>query len=373
MKKEVYEAVSILIGMTIGAGVLGIPYVISKSGFLIGFLFIILIGLAIMTINLFFGEIVLRTKGDHQLTGYAERYLGKFGKIIISITMTLGIYGALIAYLIVGSESLSAIFTGPVIYYLIGYFILMALIVLFGFKTIVKSEFIISGMMIFVVLIICLVGFTKIDFSNLKSVNVSYLFYPYGIILFAYLGLAAVPEMKEELVKNKKDLKKAIMIGALIPMVVYLLFAFVVVGVTGKNTTEIATLGLSNIFGWQIVLFGNLFALFAVSTGFLALGLALKEMYNYDYKLNKYVSWALVCFIPFIFLLLFRNVNFRDIINVSGVLTGGIEGIIVILMFYRAKKYGDRKPEYSLNKNYLIGALIMLMFILGIIFGLNLF
>ncbi|MBL7148361.1 MAG: amino acid permease, partial [Nanoarchaeota archaeon] len=286
MKRGVYEAIATLVGTIIGAGVLGIPYVISKSGFLIGIFHIVVIGLAVLMVNLFLGEVVLRTKGDHQLTGYAEKYLGKFGKILISLTMMFGIYGALIAYLIGGSESLSAIFSGPVFYYFIGYFVVMSGLVFIGLKAIKKSEFILSGLILFIVLIISLVGFTKINFNNLVSVNFSYFFYPYGVMMFAFLGMAAIPEMKEELANNKKRLKKAIIIGSLIPLIVYILFAFIVVGVTGENTSKIATLGLSNVFGWQIVLFGNLFALFAVSTGFLALGLALKGMYNYDYKLN---------------------------------------------------------------------------------------
>lgn len=372
MKKEVYEAIAILVGTTIGAGVLGIPYVVAKSGFLIGLINLIVIGLAILMINLFLGEIVLRTNGDHQLTGYAERYFGKAGKILISFTMTLGIYGALIAYLIVGSKSLGAIFGGNTFYYFIGYFIVMSIFVFVGLRAIEKSEFLMSGFVVFIVLVISLIGFTKLDFNNLTSFDFSYLFYPYGVILFAFLGMAAIPEMKEELANNKKELKKAIIIGSLIPLIVYVLFALVVVGVTGLETNQIATIGLSSVFGWQVVLFGNLFALFAVSTGFLTLGLALKEMYNYDYKLNKNLSWLIVCFLPFIFLLVFRDIsNFRDILNVTGILAGGIEGVVVTLMFFKAKKLGDRKPEYSLNKNYLIGTLIILMFILGIIFGLS--
>jgi len=373
MKKEVYEAISLLIGTTIGAGVLGIPYVISKSGFLIGLLYILVIGLAIITINLFYGEIVLRTNGNHQLTGYAERYFGKTGRLLASFCMIFGIYGALIAYLIVAGQSLSAIFSGPSMVWMVLFFVLISALVYSGFKAIVKSEFIISGLMIFVVLMISIIGLGKIDFNNLNTVDVSYFFYPYGVILFAFLGMAAIPPMKEELVKHKKDLKKAIILGGLIPLVIYIFFSFVTVGVTGGKTSEIATLGLSNVFGWQVALFGNLFALFAVSTGFLALSLALKEMYNYDYKINNLISWMLVCFIPFIFLLIFRDLDFRDIINVAGVLTGGIEGVLITSMFFKAKKHGDKEPEYNIKKSYIIGGLLILLFILGIIFGLGMF
>ena len=44
MKKEGLEAVCIIIGTVIGAGVLGIPYVIAKAGFLIGLIELVIIG-----------------------------------------------------------------------------------------------------------------------------------------------------------------------------------------------------------------------------------------------------------------------------------------------------------------------------------------
>ncbi len=36
MKKKLFQAIATLTGTVIGAGFLGIPYVMSKSGFLIG-------------------------------------------------------------------------------------------------------------------------------------------------------------------------------------------------------------------------------------------------------------------------------------------------------------------------------------------------
>ena len=177
MKKGVYEAIATLIGTMIGAGVLGIPYVVAKSGFLIGLLHIIIVGLVILLVNLFLGEIVLRTKGDHQLTGYGEKYLGKFGKIMMTLIMVFGLYGVLVAYLIGGSESLAAIFGGNVFYYFIGYFIVMSALIFIGLSAVKKSELYMSGVILFIVLTISVIGFTKLDVSNLRHVNFSYIFY----------------------------------------------------------------------------------------------------------------------------------------------------------------------------------------------------
>ena len=89
MDKNVPRAIAMLCGTVIGAGVLGIPYVIAQAGFLVGLLSILVLGLAVLFLNLFIGEIVLRTPGNHQLPGYAEKYLGKWGKRVFMFSMFL--------------------------------------------------------------------------------------------------------------------------------------------------------------------------------------------------------------------------------------------------------------------------------------------
>jgi len=73
-------AATTLIGTIVGAGLLAIPYVISQTGFLIGFIITVLLGLSFLFLNLITGEIVLRTKEQHQITGYTGKYLGPWGK-----------------------------------------------------------------------------------------------------------------------------------------------------------------------------------------------------------------------------------------------------------------------------------------------------
>jgi hypothetical protein len=41
--------------------------------------------------------------------------------------------------------------------------------------------------------------------------------------------------------------------------------------------------------------------------------------------------------------------GFTVLIGIVGTLMGAIEGIVIIILFCRAKKRGDRTPEYSLN------------------------
>jgi tyrosine-specific transport protein len=368
MKKEVYKAIAVLVGTIIGAGVLGIPFAISRAGFLTGLAAIVLLGLVVLIINLSVGEIVLRTKGKHQLTGYAEKYLGKKGKLLMTLSMVFGITGALLAYIVGVGEALSVIFGVDPFWFSIGFFIIGISLIYYGIKSVSASELFLSSTVISLILVISVVAFFsgKMDFGNLTEFSLSKLFIPYGVILFAFIGAAAVPEMSEVLAQNKKEMKNAIIIGSLIPLFLYALFSFAIVGVFGDNVTEVATVGLGVEFGFLIVILANLFAVFAMTTSFLALGLALKEVYNYDYKLNPFTSWALACFVPVI-LFLFGFKSFVRILGTTGIFAGGIEGALIVFMLWVAKKKSERKPEYTINVSKLLGVALITVFALGII------
>src|SRR3990167_2840612 len=109
LDKKFFSTAFTLSGTTIGAGILGLPYVFSKSGFFAGLFWLLLLGLIMVYINLALGETTLRTKERHQLAGYAEKYLGKSGKKIMLFAMLFGIYSALLAYLLGEGDSLSQI------------------------------------------------------------------------------------------------------------------------------------------------------------------------------------------------------------------------------------------------------------------------
>jgi amino acid permease len=369
--KHYLHAIATLIGTIIGAGVLGIPYVVAQAGFLSSLVTIIVLGIIVMFVFLYVGEIVLRTKGNHQMTGYCEKYLGKTGKVIMAVSMIIGIYGALIAYFIGESYTLSSIFGGNPFYYNIGFFILVSTIIYFGLKAVENSELVLSSIVLLIIFILVVLSFKHVNLNNLNHFSMSKMFLPYGVILFSYLGFVAVPEMKEELKGNLKSLKKAIIFGSLIPIVAYLLFSFVVVGVVGLDyfnsinpNERIATIALGNLLGQSMFLFGNLFAVFAMLTSFLTLALALKEMYIFDYKINKNVAWALTCIIPFVIGLL-NVTDFIQIIAMTGVVAGGIDGILIVLMTMKAKKMGDRKPEYTIKMNWPIASFFILIFVSG--------
>ncbi len=370
MIKKAWEAIATLVGTIIGAGILGIPYVVAKAGFWTGIANILFLGFVVLIMYLYLGEVVLRTKGNHQLTGYAERYLGKWGKSLMAFSMIFGIYGAMIAYILGEGQAFSAIFGGNPWIYSIAFFIIASFIVYRGLKLVAKAELWMLFGIIGVSILVALFSAKFINPLNFTSFSILKFFVPYGVILFAFIGAAAIPEMEQYLVRNEKLLKKCILIGISIPIVVYFVFAIAIVGVTGASTTEIATIGLGKVVGEHMVLLGNIFAIVTMATSFLALGLALKQMYNYDYNINKHLSWILTVSIPFL-IALTGFATFIKAIGIAGVVAGGIEGALIVFMVWQAKKLGDRKPEYKMKINFLISVLLILLFVFGAIYYIN--
>jgi amino acid transporter len=235
-------------------------------------------------------------------------------------------------------------------------------------KAVKKAELFLNIFVLLILGLIIAVCFFNFDSSNLvsKPLSIANLFIPYGVILFAFVGASAIPEMEMEVKQNKKLLKKAIIIGTLIPFVFYLLFMISVVGVTGISTTEIATIGLGHKLGEIMILIGNILPLFTMSTSFFILGLALKWMFHYDYNIPNFLAWIMTCSIP-LALFIFGARSFISVIGLTGAIAGGMEGILLVLIARAAKKKGKIRPNYKVPLPLILAIILIALFILGIV------
>lgn len=364
------EALATFLGVTIAAGTFAIPYAVSKSGIVIGIAEIIILAFLISILYLYLGEVVLRTEGKHQISGYAEKYLGKTGKFIAILTMVFGICGAMSAYLIGAGKAIGTLLNIPSFQAGFLFWVGIGLIIGIGLTAIEKSEIITNGikLVLFILFIVLILNLRKIDFNNYFTIEIKNMFVPYGIILFAFLAIPIIPEMKEELERNTKELKRAIIYGGIITAIAYVIFTLVLVGIGGKNTSPIAIEGMES-FGYSVFLVGNLFFILALAGSFLAIGLSLKELFIYDLKFNPFVAWIFTISIPFLSFIL-KLSDFISILVFVGAIIGGITGILIILMHQKAKKLGTRKPEYEIKETLILNLALMVIFILGIVYYL---
>lgn len=360
-----FAALCVLIGTIIGAGVLGLPYVVMKAGFAIGVFHIIFLAIIMTIMMLYLGEIALRTRTTHQLPGYAEKYLGKRGKTWMFIALAFGIYAAIIAYLIGEGQSLSFLFFDTGAYQLqmgILFWVVLSALTLLGIKALEKGEMV--GMVFVFVMIVSISVFfaNKINTANLMEIYPSNFFVPFGVALFAFLGFAAIPEMERILGKNKKPTKNIIITAHIIVALIYILFAAIVVGYRGDLTPEIATIALGKPF---IVL-----GMITMFTSYLALSIALIDSIRFDYHQSRTKAWLYTTIIPivaFIILSLTGSAAFTKVLGIGGVLSGGIAAIMILFMVRKAKRKGASKATYSMPYSDWIAWPLIIIFLVGAI------
>lgn len=368
--KTFIYALSVFLGTIIGVGFFALPYITVKVGLWTIIFYFLFLGSIVVFLQLLFTEVVMRTKDMRRLPGYALLYLGKWGERIASTTTVFGLGGALLAYLIIGGEFLrsllSPVFGGNVLTYTLLYFTAGAVLIYFGIKSVAKIEFFAVILFVAILLIIFTQGFNLIEIENLFNFDPAYIFLPYGVILFSFWGMALIPEVKEMMLGREKELKKIIPLAVFIAAIIYLFFIFIVAGISGNNVSKDAISGLRGFLDNWIIGLALLFGLLTTFTSFITIGLTLKKVFWYDFKLPKNLAWLLACFGPLALFFL----GLKDFITVIGLVGGvmlGIDGIIIILMHFRAKTEGEKAPAWRLSLPRPLAYFLILILILGII------
>ncbi len=345
--KSIY-ALAMFVGTVIGVGIFGLPYVASKVGFAIMALFLLLMsGLAIV-IHLFFAELAAKTKGLHRLPGYAEIYFGAGAKRATLIVQLLDLFGALLAYLIIGGQFLAYLFDGSVILYTFIFLLLGALLIWRDQKSIGTVELILLIIFLAVVLFFSFVGFGHIEPRHLSTVDWRYLFVPYGVVVFSLWGTSIIPEVKEMLDGNMVKLRNVLIGGILICTLVYLLFTLVVLGISGSRTTADAISGLKGELGDWVLKIGYLFGILTTFTSFITLGLTVKKLFWYDYGVPKRIAWFVAVTVP-VLMFVSGLKDFITVIGLTGAVMLGLEGVLITLIYLKIKKKEAIK-NYTLLK-----------------------
>lgn len=372
-KNYVYP-ISTLSGSIIGVGFLSLPYIALKAGIWVTLFYFVVLTTLIIFLHTILGEISLKTPDFKRWPGFVGFYFGTWAKRAILLPMIIGSFGVLLAYLIVGGQFLTAIFSpivgGSLSLYVLLYALVLSLAIYVGVRAISRIEFWAIILLLVSIVFIYIKGMGHMSLGNIFfpaanfqmqpsgiPASLANIFLPYGAIMFSLWGTALIPEVEEMVAGRKASLKKIIIISTLIPAVIYLLFVLLVLSITGSQTTESALVGVKNVLGdgiTSVILFVGIITTFAA---FVAHGLFLKKVFMYDLKMKEFVSWTLVCFVPIALFLAGFN-SFISLISFVGGVLLSIDGILILLMY---KKIGGKKA---------IVYPLILVFILGIIYSL---
>ncbi|MBI2024137.1 hypothetical protein HYT00_02000 [Candidatus Giovannonibacteria bacterium] len=359
--KKIIEGFGLMTGMIIGAGLFALPYGFSKAPLHWNILLLVAVFLLSWFLHLLFAGIIYITPGRHRFPGYVKKYLGHRAETIAAIFTILSAYGVMLVYGILGSIFLGNIFQIDFILAGIIFFALGGLLFLFSLDTIGKVDFYLTVLLLFFIVLISSKLFPAVNINNFHPPENPTWFFSYGILIFAFGGYSALPDLRDIFGGNGGAISKKIIFWSLfVAAVFYLIFIISVLGASGGVVSEDAISGLGGIIGPAAKLMGSIIGIIAVFRSYTVFGADLKLMFTYDYKLSKKSSW-LLSFLPPVTFFLLGLVSLADTLSIVGSVGLGVFAVFTFLMVYKKRKeissfVGFRPRGWLL---FLLGALFV--------------
>jgi amino acid permease len=369
--KNYFLAIATLTGTVIGAGIFALPILVNRSGVVPFLLFLAALTAIQYLFHKMYAMVILSTNGEHRIPGYVEAYGGRKYKKIVSLIALAGGYGGLLAYVILGGlyahELLSPFWGGSVTAYTVAIFAIESVVVLFGLKAISRAEMVLASLLFLVAGVITIRCFASLEVENLSLFDWRFALLLYGPVFFSLGGDAAIPEVCRLLAKEKRKIKSAVFIGTIIPAVVTGLFVLAVVGATGDRTTPDTLIGLNRVLDGGIIYFALIFGLVNIVTSFLTSLQAVREIYWWDFKMDKTWAWFLAAIVP-LGLFLAGAGNVTKVVSLTGAITGGILGLVMIVLAQAATRKPQKEPPFKMELSSTLAGALCLIFIAGLIY-----
>jgi tyrosine-specific transport protein len=344
MYSKLIGGILLIVGTSIGAGMLALPIATAQLGF-IGSLLLLLGGWLTMTMGAFYLlEANLWQPQNSNIITMAKATIGRSGQVIAWVTYLLLLYSILCAYIAGGSELLHNLLQqhGMSINSKIAAIIFTLVfggIVCSGIRVVDYAN---RGLMFLklsalFLLVIVLMPFVE-PAKLLTAVNAHIYSGTALIVTITSFGFACiVPSLRIYFASDVKKLKIAILVGSLIPLVCYIFWDAVIMGVIpidgangllaiSQSKTAVAELvnNMSAISSGGTADFCiKLFTSVCVVTSFLGVGLCLTDFLADGLKLEKEGSGNVVIqaltFLPPMILVLFYPNAFITALKYAGI------------------------------------------------------
>lgn len=330
--KQIIEDLGFYVGTIVGAGIFALPYAVARAGVWWGGFFFIVALVLLTFFHVVYGRVIYAAEEKHRLPGYVRALIGKNAGIMAIFSMLIGFYGVLLVYGVLAGTFLYDITSAQTpFWWALIFFGVLSPFLFFSLERIGMINFLLSLPLAGFILFLFAQSLPLIDASHFSfSFRNPNWFLPYGIFLFAFAGASAIPEMVEVFRKrNKHAFERTVLSGSFIVAILYLLFIITVVGISGNATSPEALVSLRGHVKPFLLQMGEMVALLAVATSFLAIGTDLRSMFYYDYKLPLPASWFLVMIGP-VLLFLFGFGEFIPLIAFIGATTIAIDSMFIL-------------------------------------------
>jgi tyrosine-specific transport protein len=385
-KDKVLGGILLVSGTAIGAGMLALPLSTASSGFvpssfafLVCWFFMTLAALLLLEVN-------LRIAGEKDLISMTHLTLGVFGKWVAWVFYLLLLYALIVAYLTGSSAWLLTILkkfdiTISENLAIIGLIFIFGLIVSYGARVVEHiNRYLMCGLVLTYVILLVSAA-PSVEMAKLSTVDLTRLPSTLPLIITAFGFAAIIPSLTNYLNRDVRALRYVVILGSLIPLVIYLLWEWVALGIiplSGANSFQLLIEHHDNGTGVAVALeqiVGNAwitqssrwFAVFAIFTSLLGLSLALFHFLADGFGVRKKTGvnrlFLLMCmYVPPFMIVLFYPSGFGHILSLAGIFVAILFGIFPALMAWRLRYV----PAQTYEKHYQVfgGKIILIVVIL---------
>lgn len=342
--KAYRDGIGMMLGLIFGAGIFALPAAVARAGIFWGTIHFFIALILMIVIHLWYAEVAYFSDDSGRFTGYVRKLIGPISSRLSFLLILVTYYGAMLVYGILGGiflHSLIPIYSE--FFWALAFFAISGLLTLFKFEKISVIDFYLTIPLVLFVLYLSGDSFRAVDFSNFSTGSAAYWFLPYGIFIFAFGGLPAIPETRDIMRKfGIQDLRNVILMSLLISAVLYAFFIFSVVGVTGEKTTDDALAGLIAVLGNKVIFVGAAIGFLAVFTSYLSMAADMRSIFRLDYGVSSILAWVFTV-IPAVIIYLFGATHFLEIIGFVGAFGLGVSTLFIFMM---ARKIHEKFPEH---------------------------
>ncbi len=330
-KLSTLEALAILIGTQIGAGILGLPYALKDLGF-----WSVPVVVAIGFLTLITAMVVLELSSAYEgnLSEITRKVLGNLGGVVMFLSVSILIYGAMIAYVASSGELINDLFGIPKSVGSIIFWLVLSYVIFTGIKLSGEVELGLNFVLLAAMVIAIFMVAPKVSLDNLSHFNPKAIIPSVGVVAFAFVSHMLVPEIRRGLNDEIKT-RRVVVWGFVVPMIFYSSFVFFFLGAFGNDVPEIVTTVLSEkgLFG-EII--GVILPLAAIATSYIGVGYAQMRGFEGYFKTNRFLSWILTTLPPLLIYFLGLK-SFVKALWLGGTFGGIIyAGLLPVVMYFKA-------------------------------------
>jgi tyrosine-specific transport protein len=353
MNSKLLGGVLLVVGTTIGAGMLALPIATAQLGFWASVA--LLIGCwAVMTLCAFlFLEVNLWLPPNTNLISMAGATLGRWGQLIAWCAYLLLLYSILSAYIAGGGDLFHYLLMTsgidvPLSVASVLFTALFGLVVYFGIKAVdyVNRGLMFGKMGAYFMLVILILPF--ITMTNLGSGEFSRVVFPtsLSVTVVAFTCLMIIPSLRTYFDEDIALLRKAILIGTIIPLVCYIAWDAVIMGVipldgemglrgmlhSSSSNSDMVTALTTLLQKDHITVLTKFFTSICMATSFLSISLCLSDFLSDGFKVRKEGMGNVLIygttFLPPIFIVLFYPDAF-----IRGLHYAGLSCFVLMILF----------------------------------------